>query len=74
METSIKDVAAKAGGVVALGKALGLSKGAVSQWRRVPVERVIAVEKLTGVSRHDLRPDVFGASPADTPQPQQEAA
>lgn len=62
MEISIKEVAAKAGGVVALSKALGLSRGAVSQWSRVPVERVVAVERLTGISRAVLRPDVFGIS------------
>lgn len=39
----------------------------VLNWRKrgqVPADRVIEVEKLTGVSRHDLRPDVFGAAPA----------
>lgn len=28
--------------------------------RRVPAERVLEIEKITGISRHDLRPDVFG--------------
>ena len=38
---------------------LGITHSAVSQWRRVPAERVLAVERLTGVSRHDLRPDLY---------------
>ena len=55
----IRRVAEKVGGVVALSKALGLSRAAVSQWTRVPIEHVASIERLTGVSRHDLRPDVF---------------
>jgi DNA-binding transcriptional regulator YdaS (Cro superfamily) len=31
--------------------------------KRVPIERVAAVEALTGVSRHELRPDIFGPAP-----------
>ena len=59
-----KDIA---GGPAALAKALGgVSSQAVSQWKKVPAERVLGVERLTGISRHDLRPDVFG--------PKQEAA
>ncbi|PZP64983.1 MAG: hypothetical protein DI604_25710, partial [Delftia acidovorans] len=32
----------------------------VSQWKKVPAERVLEVERVTGISRHELRPDVFG--------------
>lgn len=39
---------------------LGLTSQAVYQWRRVPAERALEVERLTGISRHKLRPDVFG--------------
>jgi len=57
----IKDVAKKAGGVVALSKALGLSRGAVSQWQIVPSDRVLAVCTLAGwqVTPHQLRPDLY---------------
>lgn len=60
-----------AGGSVALAVALSaagpkLTSQAVSQWKRVPAERVIEVERLTGVSRHELRPDVFGPAAPDT--------
>lgn len=41
-------------------KLTGLTPQAVSQWKRVPAARVLDVEKLTGVSRHELRPDIFG--------------
>jgi DNA-binding transcriptional regulator YdaS (Cro superfamily) len=38
---------------------LGLSRGAVSQWPRVPAERVIDVERITGIPREELRPDIY---------------
>lgn len=53
-----------AGGPAALAKAIGgLTSQAVSQWKKVPPERVLDVEGVTGVSRHELRPDVFGPAP-----------
>jgi DNA-binding transcriptional regulator YdaS (Cro superfamily) len=49
-----------AGGLMPISKALGVTKQAVSQWHEVPADRVLALEKLSGVSRYDLRPDIFG--------------
>jgi DNA-binding transcriptional regulator YdaS (Cro superfamily) len=49
-----------AGGVNALAQGLGISPPAISFWDRgVPVRRVIAVERLTGISRYELRPDIY---------------
>ncbi len=70
---SPKDRAVEAvGGVTRLSEKLGITRSAVSQWQEVPVERVLEVEKLTGVPRHELRPDIYPpqeldlASAADT--------
>ncbi|RDV02068.1 Cro/CI family transcriptional regulator [Undibacter mobilis] len=49
-----------AGSVSELARQLGISQPAVSNWTRVPAERVVSVESLTGVSRVVLRPDLFG--------------
>jgi DNA-binding transcriptional regulator YdaS (Cro superfamily) len=77
METmSIKEIAAGADGVVALSLKLGLSRSAVSQWDRVPAERVLDVERLTGVPREKIRPDLYlreKVSPVDTAEAKEAA-
>lgn len=45
-----------------MGRRLGIKPQAVQKWishNRVPAERVLQIEKLTGISRHDLRPDIY---------------
>lgn len=54
-----------AGGISALARGLGLSQPSVSNWSRVPAERVVAVETLTAVPRAALRPDLYPAEVAD---------
>lgn len=38
---------------------------AISQWKQVPAERVLDVERATGVPRHELRPDIYPAPEKD---------
>lgn len=33
--------------------------------RRVAPDKAIDVERITGISRHELRPDIFGPAPAE---------
>lgn len=49
-----------AGGVSELARKLGISQPSVSNWTRIPPERVLSVESLTGISRVELRPDLYG--------------
>lgn len=49
-----------AGSISELARQLGISQPSVSGWKRVPAERVIAVEAVTGVDRAILRPDLYG--------------
>lgn len=44
---------------IKIARGLGITHGAVSQWKRVPAERVLDVERLTGISREELRPDLY---------------
>ena len=66
-EDGLEKAIAAAGGVSALSRALGVSQPTVSNWRRIPPERVLAVESATGVSRSDLRPDLYPATPSGNP-------
>ena len=52
-----------AGGVRALARAVGVSQPAISTWKRVPADRVLSIEALTGVSRRELRPDLYPDDP-----------
>jgi DNA-binding transcriptional regulator YdaS (Cro superfamily) len=65
-EHAIRLAIHKAGGATKLAKAIGgITSQAVSQWKICPASRAIAVESASGVSRHDLRPDVFGMAPQE---------
>lgn len=59
-DTGLDQAICAAGGVGALARKLGISQPSVSNWTRVPPERIIAVEAATGVSRAVLRPDLYG--------------
>ena len=46
-----------------LAERLGVRSQAISQWDQVPAKRVLAIEAETGVSRYELRPDIYGEAP-----------
>ena len=60
-DRALKRALKEAGGLSALAARLGITPQAVSQWRRVPAARVIAVERATAgaVPRSQLRPDLY---------------
>jgi DNA-binding transcriptional regulator YdaS (Cro superfamily) len=47
----------------------GVTLAMWSRWetgaRQVPAARVLDVERITGISRHELRPDVFGPAKSE---------
>ena len=47
------------GGVSELARRIGISQPSVSNWDRIPAERVAAVEEASGVERTKLRPDLY---------------
>lgn len=49
----------KAGSPAALARHLGITAQALSQWKQVPMLRVLQVERATGIPRHELRPDLY---------------
>lgn len=53
-----------AGGQAKLARLIGVSQGRMQNWvtrdQTAPAaEKVIDIEKATGVSRHELRPDIY---------------
>lgn len=62
-DVGLEQAISKAGGVRALSRVLGVSQPAISNWKRVPADRVAAVESATGIARAVLRPDLYEGEP-----------
>lgn len=58
-DTGLQEAIQAAGSVSELARRIGISQPSVSNWDRVPSDRVLAVESATGVNRAVLRPDLF---------------
>ncbi len=61
-ETAIQKAVLAAGGQSALARSLNVTPQAVQKMcasGRVPAERVLDIERVTGVGRTELRPDLY---------------
>ena len=45
--------------VRAIAEACEVSADAIRKWPKVPPTRVVTVERITGIPRHVIRPDIF---------------
>jgi DNA-binding transcriptional regulator YdaS (Cro superfamily) len=64
--THLEQILGRPGETARIARELGIKSQAVSQWRRsgcVPPNRVIDVERITGVHRHFLNPTVYPEPP-----------
>lgn len=59
MISVVQEAADRVGGISELARRLGITHPALYHWPRVPANRVLQIEKLTGISRHDMRPDIY---------------
>jgi DNA-binding transcriptional regulator YdaS (Cro superfamily) len=63
MHRALKRAVKQAGGLSALAKINKTTPQRVYYWvehgKKMPAECVLATEKATGVSRHELRPDIY---------------
>lgn len=65
--TALKRAIEAAGSQSKLAEAIGKTQGHVSKWLErnyIPAECVLPIEAATGVSRHELRPDLY---PTESP-------
>lgn len=76
MREAAKAAVKASGGGAALARQLNRERQAIYQWTRVPADLVLLVEKISGVSRHVLRPDLYPPNEpiADAPQPERAAS
>jgi len=59
LRTAVKTAGKAVGSMSQLARVLGLSSAAIAQWKRIPAERIIEIERVTGVRREVLRPDLY---------------
>jgi DNA-binding transcriptional regulator YdaS (Cro superfamily) len=57
------EVAIEEKGLAVIAAGCGVSPQAVHKWKKngIPAERVLEVERITGVPRHKLRSDIYPA-------------
>jgi len=61
------------GGASAIAQALGINRSAPWLWAhppkgreaQIPAGRVLELERLSGFSRHQIRPDLYGSIPEE---------
>ncbi|MGH7880885.1 MAG: molecular chaperone TorD family protein, partial [Candidatus Binataceae bacterium] len=58
-DRGLQEAIRAAGGVTELARRIGISQPSVSNWSRIPAERILTVEAVTGVARAILRPDLY---------------
>jgi DNA-binding transcriptional regulator YdaS (Cro superfamily) len=59
LRAAVKTAGRAAGSMSELARVLGLSSAAIAQWKRIPAERIVEIERATGVRREVLRPDLY---------------
>jgi DNA-binding transcriptional regulator YdaS (Cro superfamily) len=59
MDDELKAAIKAAGGLRSLARLLGITHQAILQWEKVPAERILKIESITGVLRERLRGDLY---------------
>lgn len=63
LNPALKRAIEEAGGITALARLLGITRQTISYWshpgRKIPAGRIVEIERLTGVAREELRPDLY---------------
>ena len=59
MASGMDLIRARRGLLAEVAHSLGMTRAAVVKWREVPAERVVEIERITGIPREQLRPDLY---------------
>jgi len=59
MTPGLKKAIAAAGGAGGFARLLKVDRTLPYKWVKVPAERIIEIERLIGVPREELRPDLY---------------
>src|SRR4029079_12826632 len=59
-DPGLEEAVRAVGGISELARQIGISQPSVSNWTRIPAERVLVVEAATGIDRKVRRPDLYG--------------
>lgn len=62
MKTGMEAVKESVPSLAHLAREIGVTRGAVAQWDRVPAERIADVARVTNLSFDIIRPDLFAAT------------
>ena len=68
MRDALEKAVKKEGSRGRVAKKLGISRQATIFWEKlgyVPARHVLALEQMSGVSRYNLRPDIYGPPPGE---------
>lgn len=60
MTEGMRLIRAERGMMAKIARELGITRAAVGKWDCVPGDELVEIERITGIPRHKLRPDLFG--------------
>ena len=63
----LKKCAERVEGLPQLAALLKIRPQSFYSWKKVPAERVLDIERFTGVPRYEIRPDLYPRPDADKP-------
>lgn len=52
-------IAATPGMLAKVASGIGVTRAAVCKWKQVPAHRLVEVERITGIPREALRPELY---------------
>lgn len=55
----IENACEEAGGMRALGRAMGIPYQSIQAWKEIPAQHILTIERVTGIPREQLRPELY---------------